>query len=124
MPAELLTAIQKTTVGGVLDTCTTTHQCELVAGQWDSDPELEYVFLAGCSRNANHCYPVMLYKRFGTNTWKQVASVSVNEDSDSLTREKVLAAAREGRLSFAGIQYHCITMDNTKVCDYWGKEQN
>lgn len=124
VPADLLIAIQETTNRSVLDTCTTTRRCDLIAGQWDDDPDLEYVLLADCGHKTKSCYPVVLYKRFGTSTWKQVASVSVNEESDSLTRENILAAAREGRLSFGGIQYHCLTMDNTKVCDYWGKEQN
>jgi len=126
LPLDLFPGIQEGSNRYLLNGCTTTHPCDIVAGQWDDDPELEYVFLNGCGHIANGChnYTVVLLNRFSASTWKQVASISVSGDSKELPRGETLLAAQEGRLIFSETQYHCVTVGKSpKVCDYWGSEK-
>lgn len=111
----------------LLDGCTTTHPCDIVAGQWDDDPELEYVLLKGCGHTVRGCanYLVVLFNRVGTSAWRQTATISVAGEAKNLPREDVLRAAQEGRLMFSATQYHCLTVGKApKACDYWENDKN
>ena len=126
LPIDLFSSIQDSSNRYLADSCTTTHPCDIVAGQWDDDPELEYVLLNGCGHIANGChnYTVALFNQVAPSAWKQVASISVSGDVKELPRGETLLAAQEGRLVFSAVQYHCVTVGKTpKVCDYWGDEK-
>lgn len=126
LPIELFSSLQNGSNRYLLDGCTTTHPCDIVAGQWDDDPELEYAFLNGCGHIANGCrtYTVALLNRVSASAWKQVASISVAGDNEKMPRGETLLAAQEGRLAFSETQYHCVTVGkSSKVCDYWGSEK-
>ncbi len=125
IPEDLLTHIQKRSNRYLFEGCSTAHPCDMVAGQWDDDPETEYVFLNGCGHTTTPCphYTVALYKRLDSTMWKQIASVSVDGSSPQLSRDSVLLAVREGRIAFNGTQYHCLTVRGApRVCDHWGTE--
>jgi hypothetical protein len=126
LPVDLFPSIQDQSNRYLVDNCTTIHPCDIVAGQWDDDPELEYVVLNRCGDTAKGChnYTVALFNRVGGSAWKQVASISVGSDIKDLTQEKALLAAQESRLIFSAAQYHCVAVGNLfKVCDYWGNEK-
>jgi Domain of unknown function (DUF4153) len=126
LPIDLFSSLQNESNRYLVNGCTTTHPCDIVAGQWDSDPELEYAFLNGCGHTTNGChsYTVALFNRVGALAWKQVASISVAGDNKELPRGETLLAAQEGRLVFSETQYHCVTVGKSpKVCDYWGAEK-
>ena len=126
LPTEVLSSIQGQSNRHLFNGCTTTHRCDIVAGQWDDDPEHEYVFLSGCGQITKGChnYSIVLFNKIGASAWKQVALISVAGDSIGLTRGKALLAAQEGHLVFSAAQYHCVTAGKSpKVCDYWGKEK-
>jgi Domain of unknown function (DUF4153) len=125
LPADLFPSIQDRSNLYLFDGCTTAHPCDIVAGQWDDDPDPEYVVLNNCGYSAIECrnYTVALFNRVGGSAWKQVASISVGGDLKDLTRENALLAAQEGRLIFSAAQYHCVAVGKLfKVCDHWGKE--
>lgn len=126
LPIDLLSSIQNESNRHLVDGCTTTHPCDIVAAQWDDDPELEYALLNGCGHIAKGChnYTVALFNRVGASAWKQVASISMAGDGKELPRGETLLAAQEGRLVFSETQYHCVTVGKSpKVCDYWGYEK-
>lgn len=126
LPIDVFSSIQDESSRHLVDGCTTTHPCDIVDGQWDDDPELEYVFLNGCGHIAKGChnYTVALFNRITASAWKQVASISVAGDKKELPRGETLLAAQEGRLVFSAAQYHCVTVGKLpKVCDYWGYEK-
>lgn len=106
--------------------CSTTHPCDIVAGQWGSDGDLEYVVINGCGHAREECnnYTVALYDRTGDKPWKEIASLFIGgKEKKQFSRQDTLLAAKEGRLSFAGVQYHCMSIESAhKVCDSWGKE--
>ncbi|HMS85760.1 MAG TPA: DUF4153 domain-containing protein [Nitrospira sp.] len=124
---DLLTAISSGQNRYLLNGCSQRHLCDLVAGQWDSDHDTEYVFINGCGHVAKQCnnYTVALYDRLG-DKWKQVASISLTDhptEPSKLSRAEVLRAAQEGHLKFGAVQYHCLTAgDANKECDYWGED--
>lgn len=126
-PPDLLTAVSSGENRHLFDGCSTDHPCDLVAGQWDSDHETEYVFINGCGHPTGPCNnsTVVLYDRRGEK-WKQAASIFLTENqegSSKSSRRETLIAAREGHLKFGGLQYHCLAAgDGNQVCDYWGKD--
>jgi len=126
VPEDLLSTIQTAPNRGRIDACTATHRCDLVAGQWDDDPELEYVFISACGSKTKDChgYTVALYNQPTPTTWKEIASIWINGESSNPSRTESLLAAQEGRLAFSGIQYHCLTMGKNNACDYWAKDRN
>jgi hypothetical protein len=126
VPGELLSTIQAAPNRYQIDACTATHRCDLIAGQWDEDPEFEYVFISGCGHATKDChgYTVALYDQLTITTWKEVSSILVDGESPNQSRAETLLAAQEGRLVFSGIQYHCVTIAKKKSCDYWGKDKN
>lgn len=127
IPPELLTAIGSGDNRHLLGSCSREHVCDLVAGQWDADPDTEYVFISGCGHTSGHCnnHTVALYDRSGEK-WKQIASIPMAEyppGSSESSGPETLRAAREGLLRFSGVQYHClIVRDAKQECDYWGKD--
>ena len=127
LPSDFLTAVSSGENRYLFDGCSPDHLCDLVAGQWDSDCDTEYVFLNGCGHAAGPCNnsTVVLYDRRGAK-WKQVASISLPENqavSSESSRTEILRAAREGHLKFGGLQYHCIiTGGENQICDYWGRD--
>jgi len=126
LPVDLFPSIRDQSNRYLFDGCTTTYPCDIVAGQWDDDPDPEYVVLNSCGHAAKGCqnYTVALFNRVDGSAWKQVASISVGGDIKDLTREKALLAAQEGRLIFSAAQYHCVAVEKFfKACDYWGKEK-
>ena len=126
LPADILSSIQGQSNRHLFNGCTTTHPCDIVAGQWDDDPELEYVFLNSCGPITKGChnYFIVLFNRISASAWKQVALISGAGAPIGLTRGKALLAAQEGHLVFSAAQYHCVTAGRApKVCDYWGNEK-
>jgi hypothetical protein len=126
VPEDLLSSIQTEPNRSRMDACTATHRCDLVAGQWDDDPELEYVFISTCGYTTKDChgYTVALYNQPTPTTWKEIASIWINGESSNPSRTESLLAAQEGRLAFSGIQYHCLTMGKNNACDHWAKDKN
>lgn len=126
VPEDLLSTIQAAPNRHQIDACTIAHRCDLIAGQWDDDPGLEYVFISGCGHATKDChgYTVTLYDQLTLTTWKDVSSIWIDGESSNPSRAETLLAAQEGRLLFSGIQYHCVTTDKKKSCDYWGKDNN
>jgi uncharacterized protein DUF4153 len=126
VPGDLLSTMQEVSNRHQIDACTATRRCDLVAGQWDNDPELEYVFISGCGQAIKDChgYTVTLYDQLTTTTWKEVSTILVDGESPNQSRAETLLAAQEGRLVFSGIQYHCVIIDKKKSCDFWGKDKN
>jgi len=124
LPADLLLSIRDQSNRYLFDGCTTTHPCDIVAGQWDDDPDPEYVVLNNCGHTAKECqyFKVALFNRVSGSTWKQIASISAGGDIKDVTRENALLAAQEGRLIFSAAEYHCVAVGELfKVCDHWGK---
>lgn len=125
VPPDLLSTMSGQGHEHLLKGCSHEHLCDLVAGQWDSDPDMEYVFINGCGHTARHCnnYSVVLYNRQG-DTWKQTASIPLRDkpdDPSGPSRVATLRAAQEGRLEFSAVQYHCLTVQDAKTkCDSWG----
>lgn len=127
IPKDLLSIFQGGSTRYLFDGCTTDHRCDIVAGQWDEDPDLEYVLLNGCGHTETQClgFTIALYDRVSSNVWKQVASIPVTSGTDQLSRAEVLLAAQEGRFVFSGAQYHCLTVGKSpKTCDSWGKQND
>jgi len=124
IPADLLPALNEQSHRHLFDSCSTDHPCDILAGQWDDDAEVEYVVLNGCGYAVNGCqnYTVALFNRFGSTSWKEVASISLSGDPPMLSRDETLLGAKQGRLKFSGVQYHCMTgVATSQVCDYWDK---
>ncbi|MDH4188021.1 MAG: DUF4153 domain-containing protein [Nitrospira sp.] len=125
IPTALLSNIQSKSDGYLVSSCTAAHPCDIVAGQWDDDPEQEYVFLNGCGHIGRGCrnYTAALFDQVGATTWREIASISIPGDTAHLPRGAALLAAQEGRLKFSAAQYHCVTVGKEgKECDYWGNK--
>ena len=124
IPADLLSAFNEQSHRHLFDSCSTTHPCDILAGQWDDDAEFEYVVLNGCGHEVKEChsYTIALYNRFNPTSWKEVASISLAGDPSMVSRNEILLGAKQGRLKFSGVQYHCMTgVTTSQVCDYWDK---
>jgi hypothetical protein len=124
IPADLLSAFTEPSHRHLFNGCSTTHPCDIVAGQWDDDAEFEYVVINGCGHMTKTCqvYTVALYDRFNSASWKEAASISTAGDPPTVSRNATLLSAKQGRLKFSGVQYHCMTgVSASQVCDYWDK---
>jgi hypothetical protein len=124
IPADLLSAFGDQSHRHLFDSCSKAHACDILAGQWDDDAELEYVVLNGCGHEVKGChsYTVALYNRLNSISWKEVASISLAGDPPTVSRNEILLAAKQGHLKFSGVQYHCMTgVTTSQVCDYWDK---
>ena len=126
LPSDMISNLHKRSNRHLFNHCTTTHPCDIVARQWDNDPELEYVLLTGCGHFQKGChnYFIVLFNRINASAWKPIASILVAGDPTGLTRKEALLAAQEGQLVFSAAQYHCVTAGKfPKVCDHWGNEK-
>ena len=125
IPADLLSAFNEQSHRYFFNGCSSAHPCDIVAGQWDDDSEFEYVVINGCGHRTTACqnYAVTLFNRLISTSWKEVAAISIAEDCQTaLLRDEALSAAKEGRLKFGGVQYHCLMVGATpQICDYWDK---
>lgn len=94
-----------------------------MAGQWDDDPELEYVFVSRCPRPGQTCddYSIVQLKQTSVSSWKSIALIPAAGNPEFPTRSATVEAVLKGQLAFTTPQYHCMTIKEQKACDGFGK---